>query len=186
MTTDHSASLEAPEFGPKEVVYQDAHQEIYSITADFGDFQKQYFVRDSGLRAGIVLIKNDSVLLVRQYRILVQGLSWEVPGGRVEENEAPEQAAIRECAEETGLECRDLVPLVVYQPGLDTSNNPTHIFHTSHFHQLPGEYRTPEEVQELSWIPLADCTRMIANGQITDALTIISLLSYQVLSSGKK
>lgn len=45
-----------------------------------------------------VLIRNSRVLLVRNDRA-----EWELPGGRIELGEAPEECVTREIAEETGL-----------------------------------------------------------------------------------
>ena len=53
------------------------------------------------IRAGAVLIENDKVALIERYR---DGKHYFVfPGGGADEGETPEQAAIREMEEETGL-----------------------------------------------------------------------------------
>ncbi len=53
-------------------------------------------------RACTVIVQNGCLLLVRQtYR---GNLLWTFPGGKIEPGEAPEEAAIREVKEETGLD----------------------------------------------------------------------------------
>ena len=54
------------------------------------------------IRAGIVLIAENRVALIERHRA---GLDYYVfPGGSVDEDESPEQAAVREALEELGLE----------------------------------------------------------------------------------
>lgn len=78
---------------PRELVYQDRNQKLYRIIARFDGFSKEYYVSDHGQRAAVVAVRNGEVLLARQYRLLINGLSYEIPGGRVDEKETPKSAA---------------------------------------------------------------------------------------------
>ncbi|MFF4378823.1 NUDIX hydrolase [Kitasatospora sp. NPDC001547] len=49
-----------------------------------------------------IVVKDGRVLMVRR-RVAEGGLSWQFPAGEVEPDESPEDAAVRETAEETGL-----------------------------------------------------------------------------------
>ena len=158
--------------------YRDKYQKITKVEADFGDFIKEYYIRDAGGRSGIVIKENESVLLVKQYRILIRDFSWEIPGGKVDTGELPMLSARRECFEETGVDCYDLKPLVFYHVGLDTSYNPTHIFYTDKFSQLKPFEPDPKEVIEMKWVPIDECLELISKKEIVDSFTIIALLSF--------
>ncbi len=158
---------------PQELVYQDRNQKTYRIVARFDGFSKEYYVSDHGQRAALVAVRNGEVLLVRQYRLLINGLSYEIPGGRVDENETPEEAAIRECLEEAGVQCSNLKPLISYHPSLDIWKNYTYVFYS----EEPKEVAKDGSVRR-AWIPLARCIEMILANQIVDSLSIVALLTY--------
>lgn len=153
--------------------------EVRHTSADFGTYSKEYFVVELGPRAGIVPVKDARVLLTRQYRFLIDGPSWELPGGRVDEGEIPETAAVRECIEETGVECRALRKVVEYFPGLDNFNNRTTIF-ASEDTRIVSEFKPVDsEVVEIRWFALDKAVEMVFAGEILDALTVTGLLAYQ-------
>ena len=170
-----------PTIRSREVVYANPYQTITRVIADFPDFSKEYFVNDTGTRAGIVVVHDGSVLLVRQYRLLIDDLSWEIPGGRVDEGEEPAEAAIRECLEETGVKCLHVHPLINYIPGLDVSKNPTHLFYCDRIGTSdPGQIHV-DEVAGSEWVDMAECINMVARGQIQDSFTLIAIMSIDAL-----
>lgn len=158
---------------PLDEVYRDRNQTIQRVIARFDGFSKEYFVSDHGRRAAMLARRNDEVLLVRQYRLLINALSYEIPGGRVETDESPEDAAARECLEETGVACAGLRPLICFHPSLDIWKNYTHIFYTEDCRETssPGSERR-------AWIPFARCLEMVFDGRISDALSILALLAF--------
>lgn len=62
------------------------------------------------VRATVIYRKDGEVLFVRK-----RNSKWNLPGGRVERDETPLQAAMREMAEETGLAFDKLRYLTVYR-----------------------------------------------------------------------
>ena len=167
-----------PKLGPREVVYQNPFQEIYRVHAQFDGFAKDIYVLDCGRRVGVVIARGNDILLVRQYRMLINDLAWEIPGGKVDAGETPADAAHREAIEEACLRCRDVKPLVYFHPGLDTCDNPTFMFYAEEFEEVPEENLDSREVAERVWVPLDECMRMIFAGQIVDSLTVAALLAY--------
>ena len=157
------------------IVYEDPYKKIEKITAEFDGFSKEYFVSDFGEKAAVLVFRDNCILLTRQYRLLINKLSYEVPGGKVDKDENPEDTAIRECFEETGVRCSNLKPLITYDPDLEYTRNHTHVFYSHDTEdtqaQLSGKHK---------WLPFDDCLNMIEQGIITDSMSIITLLAYKV------
>lgn len=165
--------------GPPEVVYANRHQRIARLRADFHGVTKEFYVTEFGERVGVVAVRSNEVLLVRQYRLLQGGLSWEVPGGGLDPGEDLESAARRECLEEAGIAIRSLVPLLNYHLGLDTLWNPTYLFYTEEFEELPHLPATGE-VAERAWLPLPRVAEMIRRGEVLDSMSLLALLAFQM------
>jgi len=164
--------------GKPQVVYRNRYSYVYSQKVDFGSFSKKYFVNHFGEKSGVLVIKNNAFLLVRQYRLLLSGLSYEIPGGRVDKGESPEIAAIRECEEETGIRCRNLVPLLDFQYSPDAVSSPQHLFFTKDFSIVRAFSPSPEEVLAIDWVKIPRCLRMIESGQIGDIASMLAVLYY--------
>lgn len=168
----------------KHIVYENKYSHVYTQNVDFGSFTKEYFVLNCGDRAGILVLRDGAALLVRQYRFLIDGLSWEIPGGKVDESESPEESAQRECFEETGIRCRNLRPLLHCQETLDAISSPMHLFYTRDFEDSQNFTPDPREVESLHWVPLEQCLRMVKTGEIVDSFTVLALMAYKIYESG--
>lgn len=94
------------------------------------------------------LIMNGRVLLKLANRGVSKGY-WNCPGGRMEKGETPEECAIREVKEETGLEVRKLMKHGIirfsFQDGV-----PDHVVHLFSSKSFSGRVRNSKE-GKLKW-----------------------------------
>jgi mutator protein MutT len=89
---------------------------------------------------------------------------WSLPKGHIEEGETPEQAAIREVAEETGITSSITKSLGVIDFWFMAGGKRIHkTVHHFIFTEISGEL-TPQitEVDEVSWFPLAEIVDRLA------------------------
>ncbi len=167
--------------GKKVVEHQNKHFYVYSQEVNFGSFSKKYYVTEYGTKACLLIVDDHSVLLARQYRLLIDRPVWEIPGGRVEEGEEAGESAVRECEEETGIRGLNVKPLLYYPQGLDSMSAGARLFYTTEFKQVKEFKSDPAEVDMIKWVPFHDCMEMIRVGEILDHFSIIALLYYQYL-----
>jgi ADP-ribose pyrophosphatase YjhB (NUDIX family) len=95
------------------------------------------------MRAQVVLLDGNRILLARHER--GDHRYWVLPGGAVEPNEDPKDAAIREVREETGLEIRLERLLFVDGPRKDGPVNIRNPRHTYLGSITGGEMRSVSE-----------------------------------------
>jgi 8-oxo-dGTP pyrophosphatase MutT (NUDIX family) len=133
-----------------------------------------FVVRHRRHGAGIVAVRDDSVLLVQQWRHTVQKLLWEIPAGAVDDGETPDQAAARELREETGFNAKRVTPLQSYHPMIGTSRSTFHLFIGEELDQI-GE-PLPGETIALKWVPRAEIERMLDAGEVVDGMSLTALL----------
>ena len=91
-------------------------------------------------------------------------LLWSLPKGHIEAGETPEQAAIREVAEETGITSSITKSLGVIDFWFMAGGKRIHkTVHHFMFTEVSGEL-TPQvsEVDEVSWFPLAEIVDRLA------------------------
>lgn len=93
-----------------------------------GDHIQPYFYTE--IREGVCVlpIYRGQVALLYEYRHPVSSWQWEIPGGVIDEGEAPEQAAVRELREETGLICDSVRSLGAVYTSFGSSNEKIHLF----------------------------------------------------------
>jgi len=133
--------------------------------------------------AVLPFVEPDRVLLVRQYRHLQRGMSWELPGGGALPGETPEAAAQRELREEGGYRAERLTLLARFHP----SN--AYLDETAYCYMATGLTPDPlpsddDEFFERRVFPLADVVGMTLSGEITESYSKVAILQY-ALAAGR-
>ena len=140
-------------------------------------------IRHSGASAIVPILndgnENPDVLLIRQYRYAADGYVYEIPAGRLEPAEAPEQCARRELKEETGYSAAHVHPLTTIFTTPGFTDERIHIFMGQGL--TPGRAdQEPDEFLELHPIPLSRAVAMVRAGEIVDGKTVVGLLLAQL------
>lgn len=118
-----------------------------SVELPSGLRQDLLVIDHPGAVAVVPLFDDGEVLLVRQYRHALGAWLLEIPAGRVEAGEAPEQAARRELEEETGLRAGVLEELGGFHPAPGFCSERIALFAARS--PLPvGEQRAPHDADE--------------------------------------
>ena len=134
-------------------------------------------VHYKNIAVGVLAVEEDHVYLVGQYRYPLERYSWEIPEGGCPEGEEPLRAAQRELREETGLEAARWQMLGEAHLSNSVADEYAVWFLATDL--VPGE-QLPEGTERLSVrrVPLRDALTMALDGGITDALSLVALMSY--------
>lgn len=93
---------------------------LYKRIIEYGEdcFEKDLVVFGDAVVILPILDSGD-IIFVRQWRAAINGWVLELPAGKINDGESPQDAALRELEEETGYRARDLKPLarVYVSPG---------------------------------------------------------------------
>lgn len=136
-------------------------------------------VREHVVHPGAALIlaqlPSGELLFERQFRYPLKKTFLELPAGKLDAGETPEQAAIRELAEETGYAAKSWRYLGVIHPCIGYSDERIEIFHAKDLQQLSGQMLDDNEFLEVFPLTVAAAQEAVIRGEITDAKTIAAL-----------
>jgi len=151
-------------------------EEITRTTAD-GERIRKPVVRHPGAVAVIPLVDRDHVCLIRNFRIAVGQTLVELPAGTLEAGETPQQTAARELIEETGYRAERWTPLHAFYVSPGVLDEMIHLFVAEDLSPVPAARQPGEEIENLV-VPWEEAMRMVRDGQIHDAKTLVGLLVY--------
>ncbi len=125
--------------------------------------------------SGVVPVHDDGkILLIDHYRFQTDTRGWEIPAGKIDGGETPEQAAARELREETGHRAESLKYLGRYHPSNGSSNQVFHIF-VARGIERAGEIEDKNEVMGLKWFSRDEVHELIERNEILDGLSLTGL-----------
>lgn len=137
-------------------------------------------IRHSGASAVIPFLgdpagNDPSILLIRQYRYAADGFIYEIPAGRLEPGETPEECAVRELREETGCTAAKMEHLYTMYTTPGFTDEKIHLFVATGL--VRGETALEaDEFVEVVPMAMSAALLMIKDGTINDAKTALSIL----------
>ncbi len=159
------------------------HSDVVTPGGDAGIYGTVHY---KNLAIGVVPVDAEQhTYLIGQYRFPLKSYSWEIPEGGGAFGVDPLQEAARELQEETGLIAARWQKLLE----CDLSNSVSDERAVAYLAwQLTAGKSSPEPTEELAIrrLPLAEAFRMVADGTIRDALSVIALQAVQLLQAERR
>ena len=144
-------------------------------------------LREAVLHCGAVAVvpvdENGNVTMVRQHRVVMDSVTWEIPAGKLDSpDEDPLSAAKRELAEETGLTASDWRKLtdIYTTPGF--CNEKISLYLAKGLERHPA-HPDPGEFVSTGVFPLGALVARCLNGTLHDSKTQIGLLATYILET---
>jgi ADP-ribose pyrophosphatase len=137
-------------------------------------------IRHSGASAVIPFLgdpagDDPTILLIRQYRYAADGFIYEIPAGRLEPDEPPEQCAVRELREETGCTAAKMEHLYTMYTTPGFTDEKIHLFVATGLQRGESALESDEFVEVVP-TAMSAALRLIKDGTINDAKTALSIL----------
>ncbi len=115
------------------------------------------------------------LLLLWRHRFITDTWGWEIPAGRIEHGETPEQAVRREVLEETGWSPGPMTHLVTYNPQNGITDQNFHLYLADGATYV-GEPTDPGESERIEWVPVDEVRRIVKSGEMPDGLSLTATL----------
>ena len=128
----------------------------------------QYLRQEYSGRGGVIVIcrKGDKILVQREYSYPVDEILWQFPGGKIEADETPEQAATRELAEESGIKAENAKCIGWFYPDNRRTNARLCVVECDYV--TDDEKARPDDTEfiESEWIENGQISQMIRRGEV--------------------
>lgn len=150
---------------------------VYSDEVELpnGKSASREIIRHPGAVAVVPMLDDGRVVMVRQYRYPIGDTLLEIPAGKLDAGEKPEECAVRELAEETGYVARVLKKLtaIVTTPGF--TDEVIHIYLAKEL-EMTEQHTDEDEFINIEIYSKEKLRVMIDNGTLSDAKTLVGLL----------
>ncbi len=129
-----------------------------------------------GASAVVPIDEDGQVILVRQARIAVDRLTWEIPAGKLDSpEEDPFVCAQRELSEETGFMADTWEKLTCLETTPGFCNERIHIYLAKGLHSGKS-HPDEDEFVSVSRMPLQEAVARVMDGTFRDGKTCIGIL----------
>lgn len=154
------------------------HLDVDTIRLPNGEEAVREVVRHPGGVCVLPLHDDGTVSVVRQFRYPYGEVTTELPAGKLEPGENPDDAIRRELSEEAGLTAREWHKLGVFYPTPGYTDEVLHLYFARGLsqgdcHPDDDEFLAPQRV------PLSDLAADVMAGRLPDGKTMALILMVQ-------
>ena len=125
--------------------------------------------------SAILCEKDGKSLLVKQFRYPYKTELLEIPAGKLNEGESPEETAKRELEEEGGIRAGKVEKILDLYPTPAYTNEIIRIYRATEFSKTQMHLDEDEFLNSV-WIDKKELKGMLDRGEIKDAKTVVALL----------
>ena len=125
----------------------------------------------------VLAVVDGKIPLVKQYRYAYGENIFELPAGKLEKDESPELAGLRELEEEVGLRAKALVSMGAIYPSCGYTNEIIHLYVAKDVIKVE-RHLDDDECIDVFYFSLDEIMQKIMDGEIKDAKTICLVLKY--------
>ncbi|MCB1693654.1 MAG: NUDIX hydrolase [Pseudomonadales bacterium] len=150
-------------------------KESVSISPATGNEHSFFFIETGDWVNIVPITTNNEIVCIRQFRHGNEEITLEIPGGMVDMGESPADAAARECLEETGFQCDELISLGELAPNPALFGNRLHTFMAPGAVRVADIENTSTEHTDVQLIPLEQLPEFLVSGEIDHALVVATL-----------
>ena len=171
----------------RETIYEGKILHIYrdDVLLPNGRTSVREVAEHPGGVAIVALDENDNVLTVKQYRYVFSRVLEEIPAGKLERGENPDEAALRELKEETGATPKRMTNLgkLLVSPGCYSE-----VLHLYMATGLTFGSQHPDEDEFINFerIPFDALLDRCLSGELRDGKTVAGVLKVYALRTRKK
>ena len=129
----------------------------------------------------ILAVKDHQIILVKQFRYPNRIQTIEVPAGKLEKDEDPQDCAFRELEEETNNRARDMKFIMKVLPSPGYTSEWLYLYEAIDFEEvndaLAGD---DDEFIDIIKLDIDEAYQKVLDGEIVDAKTVIAIMyAYQ-------
>jgi len=140
-----------------------------------GSTAEREVVVHRGAVALLPMVDRDHVCLIRNYRYTVGRTLWEVPAGTIDPGESPDETAPRELTEETGYTAGRVARVAEWLVSPGVMDERMYLYLCEDLVPGPTSHQ-PDERLEPAVVPWDEAVRMVEDGRIEDAKSIVAIL----------
>ncbi|WP_339227906.1 NUDIX hydrolase [Oceanobacillus sp. FSL K6-2867] len=156
--------------------------QVDDVTLPNGKTAKRELVRHPGAVAVIPITKDNKIIFVEQYRKPLEKSLIEIPAGKLDSNENPLAAAVRELEEETGYTTNDLSFVTSFYTSPGFADEIVHIYVTDQLVKMDNPPNgDDDEFVEVLELTLDEAKEYVIEERIHDAKTNYAILYLHAL-----